>query len=843
MKKSVIILLLSAVMLFSADKYEYAEIKISGNDDIKFLQQNGIDIDRTSFIGKGFPEYITVFVDQEKYDLIVKNGYPITWAPFELPKDASSYRYNEDIGDSMLIWQNRYPDICKRIQIGTSVQGRPLWVLKITDNVDIEEAEPEMKFVSTMHGDEVTGVEMEMYMIEDILKGYQANNDTMQFIVNNTELYVMPLMNPDGMAYGPGGRYNANGVDLNRNFPEGLYNEPNDPSLEEPEIAALINWSNDHDFVLSTNYHGGALVVNYGYDIDDGVPNYSYAPAPDDEHLTWLAYNYSVRNPPMFNSASFTDGITNGSEWYQVTGGMQDWNYRYYNDIDMTLEISMTKWPAYSEIAGFWDDNRDAMFWYLSAVHKGIYGIVTDAVTGLPLDATVEIAGIDKEYSTDPDFGDYYRILKPGTYSMTVTAPGYYPQTINNITVNDNTGSFREATEVNVALQQAPRPDITLSQTDTLRITAQPALSGQAGFSIGNIDTEELNYSLGITYGTGAKAKTSGGPDPFGYTWKDSDEPDGPSYNWVEISSVGTVVPLSDDAISGSISIGFPFNFYGTKYTALRIGDNGAVTFTGSSVPSSNTSLPNSSSPNALIAPFWDDLDCSSTQSGDVYYYYDSANSRFIIEYYQIVTFGTTKRNTFQVILYADGRIIFQYGSMNGTLTSCTVGIENEFGSAASLVKYNSSYIKSNLAIEFDPNLLPEWLSLDPISGILVQSASDNITATGNSEGLDYGNYYADIIISSNDPDEPELILPVKFTVTDALSAPSNVIVVSATASQAELSWDTVSGAGLYRIYRSADPYSGFAEIGTSVTNSYQDTGVSAGNKYFYYITADNARE
>ena len=436
------------ISVFSAD-YQYAEVKVSGSDDIRFFQQNNIDIDRTSFGMKGKPlnGKVTVYITQEQFSLLEKNNYELKWTPLSISKDG--YRYNEAIGDSMLIWQNRYPDICKRLQIGTSVQGRPMWVLKISDNVDVEEAEPEVKFISTMHGDEVTGMEMEMFFIENILKGYEAENDTMKFIVENTELYVMPLMNPDGMALNRRG--NANGVDLNRNFPEGLYNEPNDPSLEEPEIAAMIDWTKEHNFVMSTNFHGGALVANYPYDIDFGVPNFSYAACPDDSHVTWLAYNYSVRNFPMFNGP-FTEGITNGSVWYQITGGMQDWNYRYHNCLDLTLEISSTKWPLYTNIPGFWADNRESMFWYLSAAHKGIYGTVTDDSTGAPLHATIEIEGINKVYYTDPDHGDYYRILKPGTYTMTVSAADYYTQTIENIVVTDDTGVFKEATEVKVQL-------------------------------------------------------------------------------------------------------------------------------------------------------------------------------------------------------------------------------------------------------------------------------------------------------------------------------------------------------------------------------------------------------
>ncbi|MDA3838204.1 MAG: hypothetical protein PF574_04385 [Candidatus Delongbacteria bacterium] len=71
------------------------------------------------------------------------------------------------------------------------------------------------------------------------------------------------------------------------------------------------------------------------------------------------------------------------------------------------------------------------------------------------------------------------------------------------------------------------------------------------------------------------------------------------------------------------------------------------------------------------------------------------------------------------------------------------------------------------------------------------------------------------------------------------LTVPQNLMTVSATSSQCNLEWDIVAGISLYHIYRSDDPYGTFTDIGTSAVNSYQDTGVSAGNKYFYYVTAD----
>ncbi|MDA3885809.1 MAG: DUF2817 domain-containing protein [Candidatus Delongbacteria bacterium] len=806
MRKIIYLILITTVLVFSAKKFEYAKVKVSGPDDLKFMKVNKVDVDRTSFQGneKGFPEYLKVYVDQERFELIEKEGYTITWEPLKLPKDATAYRYNEDIGDSMLVWQNRYPTICKRIPIGTSVQGRTLWVLKISDNVDIEEAEIEMKFVSTMHGDEVTGVEMEMYMIEDILYGYQANNDTMQFIVNNTELYVMPLMNPDGMALNQ--RYNANNVDLNRDFPEGLYSEPNVAEADEPEIDALINWSNDHNFVLSTNYHGGALVTNYGYDIDTGIANYAYAPAPDDLHLTWLAYNYSVRNPPMFNSSEFTDGITNGSEWYQITGGMQDWNYRYYNDIDMTLEISSTKWPAFSEIAGFWQDNRDAMFWYLSAAHKGIYGIVTDYDTGLPLDATIEIAGIDKEYYTDPDFGDYYRILKSGTYNMTVSAPGYLPQTINNIVVTDDTGSFKEATEVNVQLVQ-----MLIGGTFILD---HSALSyGNVGVGSNIVKTFEITNSHATEYIMGNITTISG-------------------YS-VDTSSKGEAKNVLDYTVSPSSSKIFNLTFAPTSEGSFN--GNITITSTDSAHPTEYIAVTGAGTAPSFEIPFSQDFNASISLPTAWEIVDIEGNG-------QVWQFGTHTSG----LSGADGNYAYvnsdAYGSgnsQNTDLLTPKIDMSNAADITLEFSHYFNWYSSSDIAtLSYSVDGGSNWIQIQQWSEDTTNPASfnqaipaldgeANVKIKWNFTGS-WGYYWDidDVLITG--------------TIT-SLGSPLNVI-PDAISSSCSLSWDAVSGATTYNVYRSIDPYSGFTFIGSSGTNSYTDSEALSGNKYFYQITADNTK-
>lgn len=454
-KFSFVAILIIAFAVFAKDSYEYATIKISGLSDIYFLQDNKIDIDRSSVLSDEVPEQLVIYVTQKEFDYLQSNGFSLKWFEYPVPKAELFREYitNTGIGEEMEALETQYPDICKRISIGNSVQGEPIWVMKISDNVDTEEAEPEFKYTGTMHGDEVVGMEMCMELIHEILEGYEAKNDTMTYIVDNTELYIMPLHNPDGNNMHQ--RYNANNVDLNRNFPERVYNDPNTTTGREPETAHMMNWVAEHNFIMSANFHGGALVANYPWDnLPGSKKNFrEYSMCPDDDTFIYLSLGYSSRNLPMYNSSSFANGITNGAAWYEAPGCLQDWNYHYHNCMDITLELSNTKWPSYNQIPQFWQENRDAMLWYLLSVNKGIQGVVTDAVTGNPILATIKIDGIDKDFYTDPDFGDYYKILEPGTYTLIVEQEGYETQTIEDIVVTDPDNSLGNATVVNVELE------------------------------------------------------------------------------------------------------------------------------------------------------------------------------------------------------------------------------------------------------------------------------------------------------------------------------------------------------------------------------------------------------
>ncbi|MDZ4122521.1 MAG: M14 family zinc carboxypeptidase, partial [Candidatus Cloacimonadaceae bacterium] len=243
-------------------------------------------------------------------------------------------------------------------------------------------------------------------------------------LVNNTEIWINPMMNPDGYILQQ--RYNAAGVDLNRNFPmpNGIQNP--DGNAWAPENIAMMNFSASRNFVLSANFHGGALVMNYPWD-------YTYALTPDDALIQQAALAYSTHNSQMYNSTEFTNGITNGAAWYVITGSFQDWSYGFTNCIDITAEIGYNKWPPASQLDNYWALNQESLLSYMEFVHRGVKGIVRNA-TSAPLSATISIAGNSKTITTDPQLGDYHRLLLPGTYQITASAEGYIPQT-NTVTV------------------------------------------------------------------------------------------------------------------------------------------------------------------------------------------------------------------------------------------------------------------------------------------------------------------------------------------------------------------------------------------------------------------------
>ncbi len=207
----------------------------------------------------------------------------------------------------------------------------------------------------------------------------------------------------------------------------------------------------------------------------------------------------------------------------------------------------------------------------------------------------------------------------------------------------------------------------------------------------------------------------SGGPDTFGYTWVDSDDPAGPSYDWVDISAVGTPVPFSpytDDGTVGPLPIGFNFPFYGNTFSEMYVCSNGFMSFTNGVLRTyTNQPLPNSGSsvPENMLAPLWDDMVYDEGDGNSAFYYNDG--SRFILQMYvrRIAAF-TPPYYLFQVILYPNGTIVYQYHTLGTNVTSCTIGIQNGDKTDGLTVVHNGAYLHETLAIRIAP---PTMMTID----------------------------------------------------------------------------------------------------------------------------------
>ncbi len=264
-----------------------------------------------------------------------------------------------------------------------------------------------------------------------------------------------------------------------------------------------------------------------------------------------------------------------------------------------------------------------------------------------------------------------------------------------------------EAVALDTMLYRAPAADW---------LTVSPAsgtvLAGGGTFDLTvTVDASLINAVDGLAKGT-IQLQTQGGvpaytllvpvfitllcADDETYLVSDSDQPQGPDYAWVDAVSLGSLIPQGtfynttnpgaalDDGTAGPLAIGFDFDFYGTLYSELYVGINGAISFTETEINSNGyfagTSIPGAFIDNAVFA-FWNDLVVDpSFGHGDLFTYQSAANDTFVVEWYQIGNFNddADTLTTFEIIMTTDGSIAIQFADIGttGLEQTATVGLQ-----------------------------------------------------------------------------------------------------------------------------------------------------------------------
>jgi hypothetical protein len=263
----------------------------------------------------------------------------------------------------------------------------------------------------------------------------------------------------------------------------------------------------------------------------------------------------------------------------------------------------------------------------------------------------------------------------------------------------------------------------------------------------------------------GVMGRGFGGPDAFGYRWGDSDKPDGPDFEWNDISGYGTQVTLGDDDAT-LIPLPFLFPFYDTDWFEFALSSNGYLTFGSDWTASVNGPIPDASQPNEFIAPFWEDLDPS--QGGTIHYYYSPDVGTFTVQFTNVPNGSAVVGGeyTFQVVLYQDGTIRFYYLSMVGYVEGATIGIENPDGTIGLQVAYNEPYMHDELAVIIDLGPPPPaWLWMSQVEGTLSPGEAATVECCVEASDLEGGIYECTLVMVSNDFNYPIRYIPMTVEV------------------------------------------------------------------------------
>lgn len=196
----------------------------------------------------------------------------------------------------------------------------------------------------------------------------------------------------------------------------------------------------------------------------------------------------------------------------------------------------------------------------------------------------------------------------------------------------------------------------------------------------------------------------SGGPDSYGYNWIDSDDPMGPTFSWIDISSTGIeITGLVDDGVVGPFDIGFDFPFYGQTKTQFWINSNGCISFNENLLPFANGTIPTGNMSTDFIAWFWDDLNPSDPNSK--VYFETIEDSMFVIQFEKYAQY--LQQSYFidaELVIYSNGDILVQYLHIdNGfPLESETIGLQSYDNTLGLMVVNNAPYVHNELALLFD---------------------------------------------------------------------------------------------------------------------------------------------
>ncbi|MDP2207991.1 MAG: M14 family zinc carboxypeptidase [Bacteroidota bacterium] len=403
MRKLVYTFFLSLIIFLSTSAIEnYKLIKILIPDDNAFKKLISIGVDLEGASGK-VGDWYQLTVSDSEMKLLLNEGFQINVEIEDLTQfyssrlskqayDALGFGYGsmggyytfDEASRQLDTMRLLYPNlITAKFSIGNSLQGRPIWAVKISKNADLPSTRPEVFYNALTHAREPAGMMSLIYFMWHLLQNYGTDSEA-TYLVDNRQMYIVPVVNPDGyeanrrFAPNGGGMRRKNmrnaitdndvqGVDLNRNFGYmwGYDNSGSSPTptaatyrgtsaFSEPETQVL------RDFCISRSAYGGIkLVLNYH--TYSNLLIYPWGYIPSAETPDSLLYREYAKDMTQFNEYVYG---TPSQLLYPVNGGSDDWMYgeqTMKNKIlSMTPEVGTSTdgfWPPTSRILPLAQEN------------------------------------------------------------------------------------------------------------------------------------------------------------------------------------------------------------------------------------------------------------------------------------------------------------------------------------------------------------------------------------------------------------------------------------------------------------------------------------------------------
>ena len=318
-------------------------------------------------------------------------------------------------------------------------------------------------------------------------------------------------------------------------------------------------------------------------------------------------------------------------------------------------------------------------------------------------------------------------------------------------------------------------PELSLNYDDAIMETAlNTGEFENYQLQISNIGEEGSNLNYDVSASVFLDAL---GSDNSGNAWSSSDY--GTSFDWIDIEGLSTIVNFTNnDSANGTIPIGFDFPIYGQTYNECSVNANGWIGFGGDSGAWDNSSLPTDEVPGPALFPFWDDLNpvndqCNEYCAGNVYYY--SSPDVFIITFDGVAHWWTNFENsfyTFQVVMYPNGDVYFNYLDLQGDYDSATIGIQNQNASDAMTMGENNTaqILDNNFSISIKKS--PSWIEIMNENGNLSDGETATVSVTITAEDLSDGIYNSYLFINTNSSD---ITIPMVLNVNDEPQIPGDI--------------------------------------------------------------------